>query len=115
MKLLTPLAAALLLAAPAAASAASCAAMLEPTQAALDTYIEAVAAKGATADESTGALLDHDPSPAGLARSEAAIGDGTVPMRAQKALDEARAAQAAGEEAKCLAEVAKARSLIGLK
>lgn len=115
MKLLTALVAALLLAALGMASASPCAGLLEPTQAALDTYIETVAARGATATESTGALLDHDPSPEGLAKSEAAIGDGTVPLRAQQALDAARAAQKAGDEAGCLAGVAKARGLIGLK
>lgn len=110
-----PLAAALVLAATPAAFAASCAEQLVPTQAALDSYINALAAKGPTAPESSGALLSHDPTPQGLAQTEAAIGDGTRPLVVQEALDKARAALAAGDEARCLDYLAKARSTLGLK
>ena len=110
-----PLAAALVLAATPAAFAASCAEQLVPTQAALDSYINALAAKGPTAPESSGALLSHDPTPEGLAQTEAAIGDGTRPLVVQEALDKARAALATGDEARCLDYLAKARSTLGLK
>lgn len=119
--ILLPLAAVIVLAAtptaliPAASAASSCADQLVPTQAALDKTINALAAKGPTATESTGALLSHDPSPEGLAQTEAAIGDGTAPLVAQEALDKARAALAAGDEARCLDYLAKARSTLGLK
>lgn len=109
-----PLVAALMLGA-APAALADCTASLVQTQAALDKFIEAVAASGATATESQGALLSHDPSPGALAQTEAAIGDSTRPLAAQEALDKARVAQAAGNEAECEAQLAKARAAIGLK
>lgn len=111
-RFLLPFAALTLGAAPAFAD---CAASLTRTQAELDRFIEAVAASGKTAPESQGALVDQDPSPAGMAETEAAIGDSTRPLKAQEALERARAAQAAGNEAECEAEIAKVRALIGVK
>ena len=46
---------------------------------------------------------------------EAEIGDGVAPEKAQKALDSARAAVAAGDEEKCQKDVAAARDAIGLQ
>ncbi|MCS0494899.1 hypothetical protein NVS89_07300 [Ancylobacter sp. MQZ15Z-1] len=91
---------------------ADCAQEMTKTQAALDKLIEKLAAKGPEAPESSGALLNQDPSPMGLAKTEAKIGDGLQPEDAQKALDRAHAAAAAGDEATCLKEVSAAKAAI---
>ena len=113
--LLTPLAVALLIGAVPAAHASSCGEAVIKTQAALDNYIDALAAKGPSAPESTGALLSHDPSPGAIARTEAELGDGDQAELAQQALDRARAAEAKGDAAACEAQVVRARAAIGLK
>lgn len=106
--------AALLLAMP-LASASPCTQAADDTQAALDRMIADLAADGPTATESDDALLSHDPSPADMAKVEAEIGDGVAPEVAQKALQHARAAAAAGDEATCQKDVAAARDALGLK
>lgn len=113
--MLTPLAVALLLGLAPAAHASSCTDAVTKAQGELDSYIDALAAKGPSAPESTGALLSHDPSPGAIARTEAELGDGDQAELAQQALDRARAAEAKGDTATCEAEVAKARAVIGLK
>ncbi|MBS9477219.1 hypothetical protein [Ancylobacter radicis] len=106
--------AALLLAAP-AALASPCTQAADDTQAALDRMIADLAASGPSAPESDSALLSHDPSPSALAKTEAEIGDGVKPEIAQKALERARAAAAAGDEEACQKDVAAARDAIGLE
>ncbi|ADH91263.1 conserved hypothetical protein [Ancylobacter novellus DSM 506] len=113
--MLTPLAAALLLGFAPAANASPCADAVTKAQSELDQYIDALAAAGPSAPETTGALLSHDPSPGEIARTEAELGDGDQAEQAQEALDRARAAEANGDTATCEAEVARARATIGRK
>ncbi|WGD29493.1 hypothetical protein AncyloWKF20_17220 [Ancylobacter sp. WKF20] len=109
------LAFAALLLASTVASASPCTQAADDTQAALDRMIADLAAGGPPAPESDAALLSHDPSPSSMAKVEAEIGDGVKPEIAQKALERARAAAAAGNEDGCQKEVAAARDAIGLQ
>lgn len=113
--ILLPLAAALLLGTAPAAFAAPCSESIKQAQAALDSYLDALAAAGPSAPESTDALLNHEPSPSSIARAEAALGDGDEPEIAQEALDRARAAEMNGNAAACEVQVARARVAIGVK
>ncbi|PZQ85985.1 MAG: hypothetical protein DI549_00420 [Ancylobacter novellus] len=107
--------AAFLLASAPAALASPCEQAVKDTQEALDRLLADLAATGPSATESDDALLSHEPTPGGIADVEAEIGDGVAPEKAQKALDSARAAVAAGDEEKCQKDVAAARDAIGLQ
>lgn len=105
----------LLLLGSAPALADDCAQAAADTQSALDRLMADLAASGPSATESDSALMSEEPTPNSIAQTEAALGDGTQPEVAQKALDRARAAAAAGNEEACQKEVAAAREAIGLK
>ncbi|MDQ0511262.1 hypothetical protein [Ancylobacter amanitiformis] len=104
-----------LLGAAPAAMAGPCEQAVKDTQAALDRVIADIAALSPTAPESEGALLSHDPSPEGIAKEEAELGDGVAPEKALEALERARTAAAAGDEDGCQKYVAAARDAIGLQ
>lgn len=110
-----PLALAALTLATGIAAASPCTQAADDTQAALDRMIADLAATGPSATESDSALLSHDPSPEAMAKVEAEIGDGVKPEIAQKALQRARAAAAAGNEDACQKDVAAARDAIGMQ
>ena len=61
----------------------------------VDAIIEAVAAAGPTARESTAAMLRHQPTPGSIAAAEEEIGDGPKMEEAVAALAKAREADAA--------------------
>ncbi|QIB33799.1 hypothetical protein [Ancylobacter pratisalsi] len=105
----------LLLLGSAPAFADDCAQAAADAQSALDRVLADLAANGPSAPEGDDALLSEEPTPNSIAQTEAELGDGTQPEVAQKALDRARAAAAAGNEDACQKEVAAAREAIGLK
>ncbi len=83
------------------AAAGPCAPMIARAQAQVDARIDAQAGSGATAPESTGAMLHHQPTPDSIAKAEQKIGDGSRAEAALALLAQARKADAAGDTAGC--------------
>jgi hypothetical protein len=82
-------------------------------QAQVDAKIEALAKAGHAAPESTTALLHHQPTPGSIAHVEKKIGEGKGPERAIEALDEARAADRAGDAKACREALSLGRKALG--
>lgn len=106
---------ALALAAASPALAGPCAQDIVATQEALDRVIADLAATGPTAPESEDATLSHEPTPEGLAQTEAELGEGTRPEVAQAALDKARKADEKNDAEACQKALAEARDALGLQ
>lgn len=81
--------------------AGPCAQAIDAMQAQVDARIEARAAAGPTAPESTGALLHRQPTPESLAAAEARLGEGRKVQVALDALARARTADTAGDNDAC--------------
>lgn len=114
-KVLGSLALVLMFAGAPAALAGPCTPDIVATQEALDRLIADLAANGPTAPESEDATLSHEPTPGGLAETEAEIGDGVKPEIATAELEKARRADEKDDAAGCQAALAKARDAIGLE
>ena len=90
--------------------ATPCAKEMAEIEAAFDAKLDAAAAAGPTAPESTQATLHHQPTPGTVARAEAQLGD-ISPENAQtvtEALDRAHAAEDAGDVKTCRQALAQA-------
>lgn len=98
----------LLLSAP--AHAANCSDSISHAQARIDAAIERRAGDRPWQRESVGALRSHQPTPQSIASAEGA--GSTALTDALAALDRARAADSAGDTARCLTEVSAAQGLL---
>jgi hypothetical protein len=85
------------------ALAGPCAERLYRDDLALGRKLNAAAARGRTAVETTGALLHHQPTPSSVAQAEAAVGDlsEAEAKAATEAMEEARKADVAGDKEAC--------------
>ncbi|MDR6951434.1 hypothetical protein J2X65_000782 [Ancylobacter sp. 3268] len=115
LKAVAPFVVALLLGSAPAVLAGPCTQDIVSTQEALDRLIADLAANGPTAPESEDATLSHEPTPGGLAQTEAELGEGVAPEQAQAELDKARAADEREDSDACHQALAKARDAIGLE
>jgi len=113
MKIPVALAGAFLTALAPPCHAGPCSADIDATQARIDAKLEAEAAAGKSAPESTAATAHHQPTPNSIAAAEARIGDvsGKLVQAVEEDMSRARRDDAAGDEKGCtdaLAEVHKA-------
>ncbi len=92
--------------------AGPCTTEIERMQIEVDAVIEAVAAAGTSARESTAAMLHHQPTPGSIAAAEEEIGDGPRTEEAVAALAKAREADAANDKSACEQALAAARRAI---
>ena len=92
--------------------AGPCTTEIDRMQVEVDAIIEAVAAAGPTARESTAAMLRHQPTPGSIAAAEEEIGDGPKMEEAVAALARAREADAANDKSACEQALAAARRAI---
>ena len=83
--------------------AGPCSKAISDTQAAWDAKLDAAAASGPTAPESTSATLHHQPTPNSVAHAEAQVGDISPENTAtfNDAMARARAADESGNEKAC--------------
>jgi hypothetical protein len=93
--------------------AGPCTSQIARMQAQVDARIETLAQSTQAAPESTTALLHHQPTPGSIAHAEKKIGEGKGPERAIEALDEARAADRAGDVKACKKALSLARKALG--
>jgi len=98
-----------------AAKAGPCADHIYDVQVAVGKRLNATAAQGGTAAESTGALLHHQPTPGSVAAAEARLGE--LPQDEIVAIEEdmerAQEADAAGDREKCDKALADAERRLG--
>jgi hypothetical protein len=95
--------------------AGPCAPAIDRMQAHIDARLDAAAAAGRGAKESTGALTDRQPTPGSIARAEEQLHDisaGTV-AAVRQAMQRALAADNAGDMKTCEQALAEAQRLIG--
>jgi hypothetical protein len=94
--------------------AGPCASEIDAMQARIDARIAALAVRGPSAPESSGALLHHQPTPGSVAQAEASVGDSAAKIMeaANAAIARARKADLAGDKKGCEdALVAASRAL----
>ena len=92
------------------AHAASCRDSIDRVQAQVDAAIDHRAGNGSWQRESLDALRSHQPTPRSIAEAE---GAGSAALsRALGALNRARAADSAGDNRRCVAEVSAAQGLL---
>jgi len=94
--------------------ASPCAKEMAETETAFDAKLNAAAAAGPTAPQSTLATLHHQPTPGTVARAEAQLGD-ISPENAQtvtEALERAHAADDAGDVKTCRQALAEANEAL---
>lgn len=95
--------------------AGPCSGDIDRMQARIDAKLQANAAAGPTARESTAATMHRQPTPESIAAAEARLGelsDQTIGAIAQ-AMTQARAADAAGDGSTCEQALANIRRVIG--
>jgi hypothetical protein len=93
--------------------AGPCSDEIDRMQIEVDARIEAIAAAGPTARESTAATLNRQPTPGSLAAAEEKLGDGPQTEEAVAALARAREAVRANDKSACEKALADARRAIG--
>jgi hypothetical protein len=95
--------------------AGPCSAEIDRVQALIDARLEAGAAAGPQARESTGAMLHHQPTPGSIASAERELGD--LPPEKTEAVEQAmaraRAADSAGDRGACEQALAEVQRAIG--
>jgi hypothetical protein len=94
--------------------ASQCEKEIDDTEAAFDAKLNAAAAAGPTAPESTLATLHHQPTPGTVAQAEAQLGD-ISPENARivtDALDRAHAADERNDVQACRQDLAEAREVL---
>jgi hypothetical protein len=89
--------------------AGPCSSQIDRVQAAVDAKIEATAAAGRSAPESTSALLNHQPTPDSIAAAERKLGEGSRVQAALGALARARDADLADDRSACERALADAQ------
>jgi hypothetical protein len=89
--------------------AGPCSQEIDRMQARVDAMIEAVAAAGREARESTAATMHRQPTPGSIAAAEEKLGEGTRAERAVAAMARARAADGAGDKGACERALADAQ------
>jgi hypothetical protein len=97
------------------AHAGPCSTAIDRMQAHIDARLDAAAAAGRGAKESTGALTDRQPTPGSIARAEEQLHDvstGTV-AAVKQAMQRALAADNADDMKTCEQALAEAQRLIG--
>jgi hypothetical protein len=96
-------------------TAGPCQQEIDRVQAQIDAKLEARAAAGPAAPESSGALLHHQPTPGSIAAAESRLGDISAETAATLAAAMARAREAdrAGHVSACEQALADARRSIG--
>ncbi len=101
---------------PEVARAGPCTDQIYQADVAINTRLDAAAAKGKSGTESTFATTNHQPTPASVAEAEAKLGD--VPEAEVRALREymqaARRADEAGDRPACEKALSQARSVLGM-
>ena len=109
------LAGALLAALASPCHAGPCSADIDATQARIDARLEAEAAAGKTATESTAATAHHQPTPNSIAQAEIKLGDVSGKLIHEVAEDMARARRddAAGDEKSCTEALGKVHKALG--
>lgn len=95
------------------AGASSCTADLAAAQVLLDKQENRTAAKGPRLPETKAAQQHRQPTPASIARAEASKAGNQSILLALKALESARKADQAGDEATCRSKLAEMRTLLG--
>jgi hypothetical protein len=95
--------------------AGPCSADIDATQARIDAKLEAEAAAGKTAKESTAATAHHQPTPSSLAQAEVKLGDVSGKLVHEVAEDMARARRddAAGDAKGCAEALGKVHGALG--
>ena len=96
-----------------ATHAGPCSLEIDRMQVRVDAMIEAVAAAGKTARESTAAMTHHQPTPGSMAAAEEKLGEGARAERALAAMARARAADGAGDKGACDRALADAQRSLG--
>jgi len=107
--------AAALVASMSASYAGPCSHEIDRVQAQIDARLEAKAAAGPTARESTAATMNRQPTPDSIAEAEARLGE-VSPQKAAAvaaAMARARAADGAGNESACEQALADVRRALG--
>jgi len=94
--------------------AGPCAKDIADTQAAFDAKLDAAAASGPTAPESTLATLHHQPTPSTVARAEAQLGDISAENAeiVTRALERAQDADLIGDVQACGEQLAEAKEAL---
>jgi hypothetical protein len=95
--------------------AGPCSADIDATQARIDAKLEAEAAAGKTAPESTAATAHHQPTPNSIAAAEARIGDvsGKLVHAVEEDMAQARRDDAAGNEKGCTEALSRVHKALG--
>lgn len=97
---------------PSQAAPDRCKTGIDKVQAEFDAKLARRAKAGPFAKESTFATQGRQPTPQTLSRAEARLGDWPGGVKAAEALDQARQAQASGDQASCRKALGSARRLI---
>jgi hypothetical protein len=95
--------------------AGPCTDEIDRTQARVDARLEALAAGGPSAKESSGALLHHQPTPGSIAAAESGLREMSAQTVAtiKAGMERARQADAAGNRAGCEQALAEVQRTIG--
>jgi hypothetical protein len=107
------LAAAVLALAVAPSHAGPCSSEIDRMQKRVDALIEATAAAGPEARESTAATDHREPTPSSIAAAEKRLGEGKRTERALAAMAQARAADQAGDKSGCERALADVQHVLG--
>lgn len=100
------------LASPSWAVSENCGVGIDRAQAELDAALASRAASGPTAKQSSFATMRRQPTPETVARAEAELGDWQGATKAVTALQDAREANARGDQRGCLEALESARGII---
>jgi hypothetical protein len=95
--------------------AGPCSSEIDRVQARIDARLEARAAGGPQARESTSAMMHHQPTPGSIAAAEEGLGDLSPEKTeaAEQAMARARAADGAGDASACEQALADVQRAIG--
>ncbi len=101
---------------PALAYAGPCAEDLYKAETAIDSRLDAIAARGRAGAESTFATTHHQPTPSTVAGAEGQLGDlsDTEVQAVRKFMADAKRADDAGDKPACEQALSQARQLLGM-
>ncbi|HMA70320.1 MAG TPA: hypothetical protein VKP67_02330 [Xanthobacteraceae bacterium] len=89
--------------------AGPCSSEIDRLQASLDAMLVATAVAGQPGRQSTAAMMHRQPTPSGIMAAEARLGEGARAKRATTAMEQARAADRAGDNSACERALADVR------
>ena len=92
--------------------AGACSKSIDKMQARVDAGLAATAGAGPSGKQSVGADLSHQPTPASIAKAEAALGEGKKYRKALAALSVARERDRAGNLAGCLSALRRVKRVL---